>query len=298
MDREEEVSGGGTGRRRERRVGGQSGDETEARGDGRDVRRERSVVSDRKLPAPRAGEGRWKGRRERAGGPRLSLSPPPPLAEGLQGSLGGSQGHGSASSETGTQTYLGTREHSGAPGNAWGAGHGKRQAGHAKPDRLGVSEEPCQEGGASGYTVPLPLVLTPPRASSHEEAHFTDGPLTPSVATCVCGARARPGGRRSLMRGRGPAAHLDALNALGDDVGVVHGHQRDLDAGHPAHGARPHSCKQSAGSSALPASGGGCQPGGHRAPPGHTCPPQARAGLGSSQGGPQEAEGTPSHLHN
>ena len=76
------------------------------------------------------------------------------------------------------------------------------------------------------------------------------------MATCVCGARARPGGRRSLMRGRRPSAHLDALNALGDDVGVVHGHQRDLDAGHPSHGARPQSCKQSAGSSALPASGG------------------------------------------
>lgn len=58
MDREEEVSGGMTSGRRERWTGGQSGDEMEAGGDGRDAWRERSVVSDRTLPAPRAGEGR------------------------------------------------------------------------------------------------------------------------------------------------------------------------------------------------------------------------------------------------
>lgn len=93
-------------------------------------------------------------------------------------------------------------------------------------------------------------------------------------------------GRRSLMWGRGPATHLDALNALGDDVGVVHGHQRDLDAGHPAHGARPHSCKQSVGSSALPASGGGRESGGHRAPPGHTPPAPSKARFRQQSGWP------------
>lgn len=45
--------------------------------------------------------------------------------------------------------------------------------------------------------------------------------------------------------------YLDPLNALGDDVGMVHGHQRDLDSGHPAHGAGPHSCGQSRERSAL-----------------------------------------------
>lgn len=39
-------------------------------------------------------------------------------------------------------------------------------------------------------------------------------------------------------------AYLDALDALGDHVGVVHGHQRDLDPRHPAHGVRPHACGQ------------------------------------------------------
>lgn len=45
--------------------------------------------------------------------------------------------------------------------------------------------------------------------------------------------------------------YLDPLDALGDDVGVVHGHQRDLDSSHPAHSARPHPCGQSRDRSAL-----------------------------------------------
>ena len=78
------------------------------------------------------------------------------------------------------------------------------------------------------------------------------GPLTLSMATCVYGVRARSVGHHEavscrLMQAWGPATHLDPLNALGDDVSVVHGHQRDVDAGHPAHGARPHPCGQSTG---------------------------------------------------
>lgn len=45
----------------------------------------------------------------------------------------------------------------------------------------------------------------------------------------------------------GASAYLDALYALGDDVGVMHGHQRDLDSGHAAHGSRPHACRRRTG---------------------------------------------------
>lgn len=109
------------------------------------------MVSDRKLPAPRAGEGRRKGRRERAGGPRLSLSPARlPWQRVSRAPWEVPRAVAQCPLRLAPRAYLGAREHSGAPGNAWGVGHGKRQAGHAKPDRLGVSEEPCQEGGGLG----------------------------------------------------------------------------------------------------------------------------------------------------
>lgn len=86
--------------------------------------------------------------------------------------------------------------------------------------------------------------------------------------------------------------YLDPLNALGDDVGMVHGHQRDLDSGHPAHSAGPHSCGQSRDKSALlclegwPARWGGAPvqallSRGNSSPshPGPSLPPQRKARL-------------------
>lgn len=54
-----------------------------------------------------------------------------------------------------------------------------------------------------------------------------------------------------LPQGWGRPSYLDPFDALGDNVGMVHGHQRDLDSSHPAHRACPHSCGQSTRDSAL-----------------------------------------------
>lgn len=99
--------------------------------------------------------------------------------------------------------------------------------------------------------------------------------------------------------------YLDPLNALGDDVGMVHGHQRDLDSGHPAHGAGPHSCGQSRDRSALlcleggPARWGGAPV---QAPlsrgdsstshPGPSPLPQRKARLREQPAWPPESQGT------
>ena len=197
--------------------------------------------------APRTGEG-----------PQLSPAPAHPPGRGVsRAPREGPRAVGHCPLRLAPTAYLGTCEHSGVPRNTRGMAQGQRQAGRSKCDRLGISEEPCHEGkggaGPSGHSCATSSFSCHPGGPVTRRPILQMGPLTLSVATCVCGVRARPVGHhepvsRSLMRARGPATHLDPLNALGDDVSVAHGHQRDLDTSHPAHSARPHPCGQSTGS--------------------------------------------------
>lgn len=49
----------------------------------------------------------------------------------------------------------------------------------------------------------------------------------------------------------GLPTYLDPLDALRDNIGMVHGHQRDLDSGHLTHSACPHSWGESTSRSTL-----------------------------------------------
>lgn len=107
----------------------------------------------------------------------------------------------------------------------------------------------------------LHFIVTPPKTPGH--VGFTDdvtdtwGSVTPPAGVqSQAPAPPHKPVSHSLPWHLGLASHLDPFNALSDNVGVVHGHQRDLDSSHPAHGTCPHSCGQNMDSSALPAPGG------------------------------------------
>lgn len=170
MDREE-VSAGKTGGRRERRARAQR--DTRAKGwrcEGTgEVRGGKEAwVTTGRQEAPRMGEG-----------PQLSPAPArPPGREVSRAAREGPRAVGHCPLRLAPTAYLGTCEHSGVPRNTRGMGHSQRQAGRTKCDRLGISEEPCHEGKGGGGALRLQLrhflILMPPRASSHEKAHFTD----------------------------------------------------------------------------------------------------------------------------
>lgn len=118
-----------------------------------------------------------------------------------------------------------------------------------------------------------------PWSNAHrtEEAAEAQGAEGTQVVTPPASAGSEPGpGSPQLTRRLGLATHLDALDALSDDIGVMHGHQRDLDASHPTHSGRPHSCGRGH-SSALPPRAraaseggvGGCHPPGRSHPGPH-----------------------------
>lgn len=184
----------------------------------------------------------------------------------LQGSLGGSEGQGSMSSETGTQgtfgsmqTFRGSQKHLGH--RTWQKPDWPHHAGWAwasvrshAPKAKGVGTlglHLCYFISFSGHPKP-PVMRSPISQMRPLTLRAMKEPTSAGLHSQVC---APP------TWCLGPSTHLDPFNALGDDVGMVHGHQRDLDASHPAHGACPHSCRQSTDSSALLATGGG-QPAG------------------------------------
>lgn len=92
------------------------------------------------------------------------------------------------------------------------------------------------------------MVTTTVKTEHNTELHRAGqwGHLVAREAADFSCSRSRGPGSPQLTRRLGLAAYLDALDALSDDVGVMHGHQGDLDARHPAHSGRPHSCGQSA----------------------------------------------------
>lgn len=102
--------------------------------------------------------------------------------------------------------------------------------------QLGLPEEPCPKS-APGSSF---ISSDPTPNTQCEGTHFTD-----EVTEAWGGA--------GTHRGHAACKHtyLDALDALGDDVGMVHGHQRDLDSSHAAHGTGPHACRRDRVRSAL-----------------------------------------------
>lgn len=68
-------------------------------------------------------------------------------------------------------------------------------------------------------------------------------PISPCHVQGGAGASAALQSRGADLQPHG--TDLDALDALGHHVGVMHPHQRHVDASQPAQGARPHACGES-----------------------------------------------------
>ena len=118
--------------------------------------------------APRTGEGRWKG-----GGGQGSM-PASPGRGVSRAPWEGPRAVDQCPLRLAPTAYLGTREHSGVPRNTQGTGHGQRQAGHTKYDRLGISEEPCHEG--KGGVGPRVAAVPPPHPHTAQSVQSRGGP--------------------------------------------------------------------------------------------------------------------------
>lgn len=159
-----------------------------------------------------------------------------------------------ASTHAGSLNHLGHRREK-------ELGRGRRQDQRGHP---GEAAPRGPRGSAPSATARLHhWGLTPPAAPS-VSAHFTDqateaGWWEPTWVTSHVSAEvqsqvgpcASPRASVPADTGPRPSTYLDPLDALGDDIGVVHGHQWDLDSSHPAHSVCPHPCGQSRGWSAL-----------------------------------------------
>lgn len=120
---------------------GAGAEDTQAKGwtgrglDGGVRGRERCGGRERGVGDDRAYRSSWVSRGARSPLPRSA-----PLAEGSPGLPGGSQGCGPLSSETGTHSISDSLTFR-VPQDHQGCGHGQRQAGRTKCDRLSISEE-------------------------------------------------------------------------------------------------------------------------------------------------------------
>lgn len=96
---------------------------------------------------------------------------------------------------------------------------------------------------AQGGLTALLRVYTPLRAkpdlAGMRRLHRSGGPWKGQGSFCLSSPVPQRGGAELQPR----RTDLDALDALGHHVGVVHGHQRHLHARQPAQGPCPHSCR-------------------------------------------------------
>lgn len=116
---------------------------------------------------------------------------------------------------------------------------------------LGINKKLCPEGQGGWHhwdtalvTPPgTPSVLMPLAQTRWLRLRMVWGPHAAIPLWCWASQSGPSPAQLACLLGL--STYLDALDALSDDVGMVHGHQRDLDSRHPAHTARPHSCGQS-----------------------------------------------------
>lgn len=213
----------------------------------------------------------------------------------------GRRGRGSqGGSEAGIGAYLGACKHW-LPRTAWaqtGGGVGLAAGGRVGlgiqeklcPRAQGVSIIGCSSATSLGSHTAQNTQCAVSGAHSTDQATEVRGGGSYHVSVLSFRARSlrRPTSQApTVTQGPGLPAYLDPLDALGDDIGMVHGHQRDLDSSHPAHGVRPHACRRRGDGSALPAPAGGTGPGarGSSARLWAHLAPLERPGLGSSQRG-------------